>query len=110
MRTYLILRMLVPNLHIDDNCYFAGESDGEVQPKESKSSSAAKDVAFLQARLQDLMGKLKLLKKEKEAAEANANNARQRQLERYCLFRLDARIVHSTICIANKSVRLNWTF
>ena len=40
-------------------------------------------MAFLQARLQDLMGKLKVLKKEKEAMEANAHHERQRQAERY---------------------------
>ena len=60
----------------------SGESDCELQPRVSKPSSAAKDVAFLQARLQDLMAKLKVLKREKEAAEANAISAQQRHDER----------------------------
>ena len=69
-----------------------GESDNEsvtstttttTTTREGKGSSAARDVAFLQARLQDLMGKLKVLKKEKEAMEANAHHERQRQAERY---------------------------
>ena len=58
-----------------------GESDTE-SVKEMKPNSAARDVAFLQARLQDLMGKLKALKKEKEAVEVNANNARAQHVER----------------------------
>ena len=58
-----------------------GESDTE-SVKEMKPNSAARDVAFLQARLQDLMGKLKALKKEKEAVEVNANNARAQHVEK----------------------------
>jgi len=66
----------------DERESLRGESDGEFQPKETKSNSAARDVAFLQARLKELMAKSKALKKEKEAAEANANDARRRLVER----------------------------
>ena len=75
-----------------DGCY---EDDDDGNVKDDNGNINIDDdnndaVVFPQTRLQDLLGKMKVLKKEKEAAEANANNARQQHAERWVMKETEA--------------------